>query len=291
MPQDHQDLLECNGTSNGSTRVPGKSGKGSGPAKGKGKTLEPHPGTSSGTCSAESSKNTIVCSACGESGHWSKNCSYYNFCDVCKVTTHSTYMCRASKNRNTTARSHVCIYCDKTNHASAYCRYRLRDNHEEPGNTPDALRTGTTGENSALVPRNQTGSTPQNKKMFLSLIQMVGHRVNPIEVSQDPNLGVSIMEINKDLNIDIKLVLLPEGNKLVLILVFLLGDSNMLILMKVLTGDILPPHSLFLDLITQWPVTLLVGPSSASRESVSLVGFHLSWTTIADGHLQGDDVL
>ena len=90
---------------------------------------------------------------------------------------------------------------------------------------------------------------------------MVEHRINPIEVNQDPNLGVSIMEVNKDLNRETKLVLLPEANKLVLILIFLLGDSNMLILMKVLTGDILSPHSLLLDLITQWPVTLLVGPS------------------------------
>ena len=97
--------------------------------------------------------------------------------------------------------------------------------------------------------------------MFLSLIQIVEHRDNPIEVNWDPNLGISIMEVNKDLNIEIKLVLLPEANKLVLILVFLLGNSNTLILMKGLTGDILPPHSLLLDLITQWPVMLLVGPS------------------------------
>ena len=68
-PQDHQDLLECNGTTNGSSRVPGKSGKGRGPTKGKSKTLEPHPGTSSGTGSTAqptgSSKNTIVCLAFG----------------------------------------------------------------------------------------------------------------------------------------------------------------------------------------------------------------------------------
>ena len=90
---------------------------------------------------------------------------------------------------------------------------------------------------------------------------MVEHRIKPIEVSQDPNLGVSIMEVNKDLNIEIKLVLLPEANKLVLILDFLLGNSSKLILTKVLTADILPPHSLLLDSITQWPVTLLVHPS------------------------------
>ena len=162
MPQDHQDLPECNGTSNESTRVPGKSGKGPGPAKGNSKMSELQPGTSSDTGSAGSSKNSIVCSACGKSGHWSKNCPYYNFCDVCKVTIHSTHMCRTPKHGNTTSRSPVCIYCGKTNHGSAYCRYRLRDNNEEPRNTPDALRTGTTGENSAQVPRDQTRSTPHH---------------------------------------------------------------------------------------------------------------------------------
>ena len=90
---------------------------------------------------------------------------------------------------------------------------------------------------------------------------MVEHRAKPIEVNWDLNQRVSIIEINKDLNKEIKPVLLPEANKLVLILVFLLGDSNMLILMKVLTGDILPPHSLLLDLITHLLVMLLVGPS------------------------------
>ena len=166
MPQDHQGLPEHNGTTNGYTGVPGESGKEPGPTKGKSKMPEPIPGTSSGTGStaqpAGSSKNTIVCSACGESGHWSKNCPYYNFCDVCRVTTHSTHMCRASKHGNTTARSPVCIYCGKTNHGSAYCRYRLRDNHEEPRNTPEALRTSTAGENLALAARNQTRSAPHN---------------------------------------------------------------------------------------------------------------------------------
>ena len=160
--RDHQDPPKHNGTTNGSTRAP-VDGKGPGPAKGKNKTSEPHPGTASGTGSAtqpaESSKNTIVCSAYGESGHWSRNCPYYNFCDFCRVTTHSTHMCRAAKHGT---RSPVCIYCGKTNHSSAYCRYRPRDNHEEPRNTPDVLRTGNTGENLALVARNQTGSAPHN---------------------------------------------------------------------------------------------------------------------------------
>ena len=80
--RDHQDPLEHNGTTNGSTRAPADN-KGPGAAKGRSKTSEPHPGASSGTGSAtqhaESSKNTIVCSACGKSGHWSINCPYYNF--------------------------------------------------------------------------------------------------------------------------------------------------------------------------------------------------------------------
>ena len=74
-------------------------------------------------------------------------------------TTHSTHMCRAAE---CGTRSPVCIYCGKTNHSSAYCRYRPRDNREEPRNTPDALKTGTTGENLATVARNQTGSTHHN---------------------------------------------------------------------------------------------------------------------------------
>ena len=82
--------------------------------------------------------------------------------NICRVTTHSTHMCTASKCGNATARSPVCIYCGKTNHGSAYCRYRLRDNCEEPQNTPDALKTGTTAKNLVLAARNQTGSTPCN---------------------------------------------------------------------------------------------------------------------------------
>ena len=45
---------------------------------------------------------------------------------------------------------------------SAYCRYRPKDNREEPRHTPDALKTGATGENSALASRNQAGPTHHN---------------------------------------------------------------------------------------------------------------------------------
>ena len=125
--KDHKDPPERNGTTNGSTRAPAD-GKGPGAAKMKNKASEPHPGTSSGTGPtnqpADSSKNTIICSGCGKSGHWSRNCPYYNFCDFCRVTTHSTHMCRATKHG---PGSPVCIYCGKTNHSSAYCRYRPRD--------------------------------------------------------------------------------------------------------------------------------------------------------------------
>ena len=160
--RDHQDPLECSGTTNGSNIAP-VNGKGPGATKAKKKASEPHPGTSSSTGPAtqpsDSSKNTIICSGCGESGHCSRNCPYYNFCDFCRVTTHSTHMCRANKHG---PRLPVCIYCGKTNHSSAYCRYRPRDNWEEPRLTPDALKTGATGENLASVARNQAGSTHRN---------------------------------------------------------------------------------------------------------------------------------
>ena len=55
----------------------------------------------------------------------------------------------------------------------------------------------------------------------------------------------------------------PEINSQILIQIFLLGDTNMPTLMKVSTGDILLPYFLPLDSITQWPVTLLVDPSSS----------------------------
>ena len=156
--KDHQDPLECKGTTNGSTRALAD-GKGPGAAKTRNKASEPSPGTGSTLQPAESSKNTIICSGCGESGHWSRNCPYYNFCDFCRVTTHSTHMCRTTKHG---PGSPVCIYCGKTNHSSAYCRYRPRDNWEEPRNTPDALKSGNTGKNLAPAARNQTGSTHHN---------------------------------------------------------------------------------------------------------------------------------
>ena len=68
-------------------------------------------------------------------------------------------MCRATK---CGPDSPVCIYCGKSNHSSAYCRYRPKDNWEEPRQTPDALKTGATGKNSALVSRNQIGPAHRN---------------------------------------------------------------------------------------------------------------------------------
>ena len=68
-------------------------------------------------------------------------------------------MCRANK---CGPGSPVCIYCSKTNHSSAYCGYRPGDNQEEPKHTPDALKTGATGENLASASRNQTGPAHRN---------------------------------------------------------------------------------------------------------------------------------
>ena len=90
---DHQDPPEHNGTTNRS-RSPGA-------AKAKKKASEPHPGTVASTGPAthpsDPSKNTIIYSGCGKSDHWRRNCLYYNFCDFCRVTTHSTHMCRATR--------------------------------------------------------------------------------------------------------------------------------------------------------------------------------------------------
>ena len=66
-------------------------------------------------------------------------------------------MCRATR---CGPGSPVCIYCGKSNHSSGNCRYRPKDNWEEPRQTPDALRTGATSENSASASRNQTGPAP-----------------------------------------------------------------------------------------------------------------------------------
>ena len=72
----HQDPLKCNDT-NGSTRAP-TNGKGPGATKSK-KALEPCPRTMANTVPAsqpsDSLKNTIICSGCGESGHWSRKLS------------------------------------------------------------------------------------------------------------------------------------------------------------------------------------------------------------------------
>ena len=144
-----QDPPECNDT-NGSTKAP-TNGKGSGAIKSKKALTNADPATQP--------SNTIICSRCGESGHRSKNCPHHNlFCDFCRVTTHTTHMCRATKRRPGLP---VCIYCGKSNHSSANCRYRPKDNQEEPRQTPDALKTGATSENVTSVSRNQTGPAPR----------------------------------------------------------------------------------------------------------------------------------
>ena len=126
--RDHQDPPKCNGTMNGSTRAPADS-KGPGAAKGENKASEPYPevpsGTGSTTQPAESSKNIIVCSACGKSGHWSRNCPYYNFCDFVGLPP-ILHTCAELLSVEPDLQS---VYTAvKLNHSSAYCRYRPRHN-------------------------------------------------------------------------------------------------------------------------------------------------------------------
>ena len=154
--RNYQDPPECNDTK-GSTKAP-TNGKGQGVPISR-KALEPRPRNTTNTDPAIQPSNTIICSRCGKSGHWRRNCPYYNFCDFCRVTTHSTHMCRANKHG---PGSPVCIYCGKTNHSFAYCRYRPRDNQEEPKHTPEVLKTGATGKNSASAVRNQGGPAHRN---------------------------------------------------------------------------------------------------------------------------------
>ena len=70
--RDCQDPPEHNGTTRGSTKATAN-GKAPGATKSKKKASEPHPGTVASTDPAtqpsDSSKNTIICSGCGESGH------------------------------------------------------------------------------------------------------------------------------------------------------------------------------------------------------------------------------
>ena len=126
-------LADHKGTTSRSTSTPKDSGKGPrAPGKAKKKSSEPYPSTSTDTDYTsqghrDPSRYQIQCSACGEYSHWSKDCPYYNFSDICKVTTHSTCMCRASKCSDTPTRLPVCIYCGKTNHRSVNCRYQPWD--------------------------------------------------------------------------------------------------------------------------------------------------------------------
>ena len=83
-----QDPLEHNGT-NGSTKAP---------TNRKGPSATKPKKASTNADAATQPSNTLTCSQCGESGHRSKNCPHNNlFCDFCRVTTHTTRMCRATR--------------------------------------------------------------------------------------------------------------------------------------------------------------------------------------------------
>ena len=81
---------------------------------------------------------------------------------------------------------------------------------------------------------------------------------------------INPMGVHTDLNIESKWVLLPEDNRQIIIQIFLLGDSNTPISMKGSTGGICLPYFLHLALTIQWPVMLLVDPSS-NWQKISLV--------------------
>ena len=120
----------------------------------------------------------------------------------------------------TPTRSHVCIYCGKTNHRSVNCRYQPQDNCEEPRTTLDTLRTGTNGKNLASVHPGIKLDLPTLALLikFLS-VSMVDRMDNPTEVNPVHN---------------------PEVNR-PLIKDFLTGDNNTCTSMNNTTGDT-PPY-------------------------------------------------
>ena len=122
-----------------------------------------------------------------------------------------------------------------------------------------------------------TGQSQEIHQMHLKLVLLVKFWHRWPEIKLDPPIAIlirllfpiymvedkiNLMEVHTDLNIESKPVLLPEVNRRILILIFLIGDSNTLTSMRATTRDILPLHFLHLDLTAQWPVTLLVDPSS-----------------------------
>ena len=111
-PQDYQDLLEHNGTT-GPPEYLQNLVKGQDPLKGRARcwnlTLEHHQAQVLPHNLLDHLKHNSMFSM------WQKwpleqILPLLQF-DVCRVTTHSTHMCRASKDGNMTARSPVCIYC------------------------------------------------------------------------------------------------------------------------------------------------------------------------------------
>ena len=163
-------------------------------------------------------------------------------------------MCRATKRG---PRSLVCIYCGKNNHSSAYCRYRPRDNQEEPRNTPDALKTGTTGENLAPAARNQTGSAHHNtNKTPFSHIDGRGQN--------QPNGGQHRPQHREQTGA------VPRGEQMDTNPNFPPRRQQHANFNEGYNRRYSPPHFLHLDLTTPWPVMLLVD-SSSNWQKTSLV--------------------
>ena len=163
--RDYQDPPECNGTTNGSSRSPCKWQKAPGASQNKEEGIEYWPW------------NFIKYRSCyptfwyieGKLSYvWGCGQKQATGAEIALITISVTFVewppmpHTCVELIKVDPRSPVCIYCSKTNHSSAYCRYRPRDNWEEPRHTPDALKTGATGKKLALVARNQAGSTHRN---------------------------------------------------------------------------------------------------------------------------------
>ena len=92
----------------------------------------------SGSNHMPSHRPQLVCTACGGSDHFRKDCREDVFCNNCRTRSHATEMCRATSHQSTS--NMTCICCGSVNHTSGKCRSKPNDNREEPRSTPRDLR-------------------------------------------------------------------------------------------------------------------------------------------------------
>ena len=158
----------------------------------------------------------------------------------------------------------------------AYCRYRPRDNWEEPRHTPDALKTGATGENLAPVVRNQTGSAHCNTNNTpFSHIDGRGQN-NPTEVHRDHQHREQTGAAPRGEQMDNNPNFPPRRQQHAH---FKEGYNR----------RFSPPTFPSPAFNNTMAVMLLVDQSSNCRKSVSFIRFYFSRTAITDGCIQRDD--